>query len=161
MSLNVAVRVFDTSFLQGGYNWADVGRDKKINPASGFGPMFGPLGPTAGAGSRGTGSGSKSSAGCTNNQPRRPILSPIRGYFVFLGPTALGGYKCPRSETGSELNPGGLPPPRPPGLRDCRSPPPPHLREGLGGRQPPNPGGLEGGSSPEDSAPNGWFTVVV
>ncbi len=32
------------------------------------------------------------------------------------------GYKCPRSETGSELNPGGLPPPRPPGL---------------GGRQPP------------------------
>ncbi len=31
------------------------------------------------------------------------------------------GYKCPRSETLSELNPGGLPPPRPPGSGGCRS----------------------------------------
>jgi hypothetical protein len=33
-----------------------------------------------------------------------------------------GGYKCPRFETGSELNPGGLPPPRPPGVGGCRPP---------------------------------------
>ena len=37
---------------------------------------------------RGNGRGSKNSAGCINNQPRRPITSPIRGHSVFLGPTA-------------------------------------------------------------------------
>ncbi len=58
-----------------------------INPARGFWPMFGPLGPTAGPGSPGNGPGSKDSAACTKNQPRRPILSSIRGHFVFLGPT--------------------------------------------------------------------------
>ncbi len=35
---------------------------------------------------------------------------------------SVGGYTCPRSETGSELNPGGLPPPRLPGLGGCRPP---------------------------------------
>jgi hypothetical protein len=59
-----------------------------INPAPGFWPFFGPLWPTAGPGSPGNGPGSKNSAGVTNNQPRRPILSPVRGHYVFLGPTA-------------------------------------------------------------------------
>ena len=60
-----------------------------INPAPGFWPIFGPLGPTAGPGSPGNGPGSKNSGGCTKNQPRRPILSPIRGHFVFLGPVVV------------------------------------------------------------------------
>ena len=47
-----------------------------INPAPGFWPIFGPLGPTAGPGSPGNGPGSNNSAGCTKNQPRRPIVSP-------------------------------------------------------------------------------------
>ncbi len=54
-----------------------------INPAPGSWPIFSPLGPTAGPGRSGNGPGTKSSAGCTNNQPRRPIQSPIRGHFVF------------------------------------------------------------------------------
>ncbi len=52
-----------------------------------------------------------------------------------------GVYKCPRSETGSELNPGGPPPPRPPGLGGCRPQAP---RKG----QPPNPGGVGGRNPP-------------
>ena len=59
----------------------DLREDKMINPAPGFWPIFGPLGPTAGPGSPGHGPGSKHNAGCTNNQPRRPILSPIRRHF--------------------------------------------------------------------------------
>ncbi len=55
-----------------------------INPAPVFLAIFGPLGPTAGPGSPGMGSGSKNIAGCAKNQPRRPILSPVRGYFVVL-----------------------------------------------------------------------------
>jgi hypothetical protein len=61
-----------------------------LNPAPGFWPIFGPLGPTAGPGSFGNGPGSKHSAGCTENQPWRSSLSPIREHFVFLGPTAEG-----------------------------------------------------------------------
>ena len=64
---------------------ADLREDKMINPASDFGPIFGPSGPTAGPGSLGNGPGLKNSAGCTKNQPRRPIISPICGHFVFLG----------------------------------------------------------------------------
>ncbi len=56
-----------------------------INPAPGFCPIVGPLGPTAGPGSPGNGPGSNNSACCTKNQPRRPILSPTHGYFVFVG----------------------------------------------------------------------------
>ncbi len=59
-----------------------------INPAPGFWPIFSPVGPAAGPGSLGTGSGSKHIAGCTKNQPRRPILRPVLGYFVFLVPAA-------------------------------------------------------------------------
>ncbi len=71
---------------------ADLREDKMTNPAPDFWPIFGPLEPTAGPGSHGTGSGSKTSPGCTNNQPRRPILRPVRGYFVFLVPPArIGG----------------------------------------------------------------------
>ncbi len=69
-----------------------------INSAPGFWTIFGPLGPTAGHGSPGNGPGSKNSAGSTKNQPRSPILSAIRGHFVFLvdrkaslGCMALGG----------------------------------------------------------------------
>ncbi len=69
-----------------------------INPAPGFGPNFGPLGPTAGPGSLGNGFGSKNNAGCTKNQPRRPIISPVRGasgagrkkvnrYMIIMRPT--------------------------------------------------------------------------
>jgi hypothetical protein len=58
-----------------------------INPDPGFWPTFGPLGPTAGPESPRSGPGSKDSAGCTNNQPRRPIPSPIRAHFVFSGRT--------------------------------------------------------------------------
>ncbi len=58
--------------------------DKMINLAPDFWPIFGPLRPTAGPGSPGKGPGSKHSAGFTKHQLRRPILSPIRAYFVFL-----------------------------------------------------------------------------
>ncbi len=68
--------------------WTDLREDQIINPAPGFEPIFGPLGPTAGPGSSGNGPGSENSVGCTNSQPRRPNLSPIRWHFVFLGPTA-------------------------------------------------------------------------
>ncbi len=47
-----------------------------------FGPIFGPLRPTAGPWSLGTDSGSKNIAGCAKSQPRRPIIRPVRGYFV-------------------------------------------------------------------------------
>jgi hypothetical protein len=57
-----------------------------INPAPVFWPNFGSLGPTAGHGSIGTGSGSKNIAGCAKNQIRKPILWPVRVYFVFLVP---------------------------------------------------------------------------
>ncbi len=66
-------------------DWADLREDNMIHPAPDFWPMLGPLG---GPGSPGNGPGSKNSAGCTKNQPRRPNLSPIRGQIVFLGPTA-------------------------------------------------------------------------
>ncbi len=53
-----------------------------INPALGFCPIFGPLGPAAGPGSAGNGPGSNNTAGSAKNQPRGPILSPIRGHFL-------------------------------------------------------------------------------
>jgi hypothetical protein len=56
-----------------------------INPAPGFWPIFGPLGPTAGPGSPGNGPGSKNNAVCSKNQPRRQSKNLIRGHFVFLG----------------------------------------------------------------------------
>ncbi len=37
-------------------DWADFREDNMINPAFGFRPIFGPLGPTAGPGSPGPGS---------------------------------------------------------------------------------------------------------
>ncbi len=79
---------YDVSYDSGGEheNWADL-REDKIDPAPGFWPMLGPLGPPAGTGS-GNGPGSKNKAGCTKNQPRRPIISPIRWHFAFWGPTA-------------------------------------------------------------------------
>ncbi len=73
--------------------WADLREDKMLIPAPGFWQNFGPLGPTAGPGSSGNGPGSNNSAGGTKNQPRRPILSLIRGHFVFLGPTAKNTLK--------------------------------------------------------------------
>ncbi len=73
---------------EGSPSWADLREDKMINPAPGFWPIFGPSGPTAGPGSPGNGPGSKNIAGCTKNQPRRLSLSPVRGDFVFLGPSA-------------------------------------------------------------------------
>ncbi len=54
-----------------------------INPATGFRPIVGPFGPTAGPGSPGTGPSSKNSAGCIKDQPRRPILKPVRDYLLF------------------------------------------------------------------------------
>ncbi len=56
-----------------------------VNPAPGFLPICGPLGPTAGPGSPGNGPGSKKSAGSTKHQPPRPSVSPIRGHVAFLG----------------------------------------------------------------------------
>jgi hypothetical protein len=58
---------------------------RMINLAPGLWQIFGPLGPTAGPGSLGMGPGSKNSAGCTKSQPRRLILSPIRGHFCVFG----------------------------------------------------------------------------
>ncbi len=52
--------------------------------------MFGPWGPTAGPGSHGTGTGSKDSRVCARYQPRRPIIRPVRGYFVLALPAAKG-----------------------------------------------------------------------
>ncbi len=54
-----------------------------INLPPGFWPIFGPLGPTAGPGSLGTGSGSKHSAGTCKNQPRRSIISQFVGTLCF------------------------------------------------------------------------------
>jgi hypothetical protein len=54
-----------------------------MNLAPGFWPIFGLLGPMAGPGSLGNGSGSKNTAGCTKNLPRRPIISPVRGTLCF------------------------------------------------------------------------------
>jgi hypothetical protein len=62
--------------------WADLREDEIVNPAPGLWPMFDPLGPTAGPGHPRNGSGLKNSAGCADNQPRRPILSPSRLHFV-------------------------------------------------------------------------------
>ncbi len=61
-----------------------------------------------------------------------------------------GGYTCPRSEKGSELNPGGLPPPRPSGVVGCRPPPPPQMR-GVWGGSPPTRR-VWGAGAPQDSA---------
>ena len=58
-----------------------------VNPAPGFRPIFGPLEPTAGPGSPGNGPGPKNSV-APKISPRRLIPRPVRGYFVFLGPTA-------------------------------------------------------------------------
>ncbi len=65
-----------------GVVWADLREDTMINPASGFRPIFCP--PEPPGGSRSPGNGAIFRAGCTNNQTRRPILSPIRGCFVFM-----------------------------------------------------------------------------
>ena len=70
-----------------GLIWADLREDKMIDPAPGFWPIFGPLGPTAGPESPGNGPGSTKNAGCAKIQPRRPIISRIIGHFVFLKPT--------------------------------------------------------------------------
>ncbi len=67
---------------------ADLREEKRISLAPGFWPIFDPLGPTAGPGSLGTGSGSKCSTGCAKNQLRRSIIRPVRGYVVFLVPAA-------------------------------------------------------------------------
>ena len=55
-----------------------------VNPAPGFRPTCDP----SRAREPENGPGSQNSAGCTKNQPRRPIIRPTRGHFVFLGPTA-------------------------------------------------------------------------
>jgi hypothetical protein len=75
-----------------------------INLAPDFWPIFGPLGPTVGPGSLGTGLASKNIVGRTKNQPLRPIISLTRGYFVFLGPTAKRS-KCKYSKSRSVLGP--------------------------------------------------------
>ncbi len=64
------------SFTALGRTWEDT----VIDPAPGFWPIFGPLGPTAGPGSPGNGPGFKNSAACTKKHPRRPIISPVRGH---------------------------------------------------------------------------------
>ncbi len=79
-----------TNLVYGGDQLLDLREDKMINPAPGFWPISGPIGPTAGPGRAGNGPGSEDSAGCIENQPRRPVQSHIRGHFVFLGPTAEG-----------------------------------------------------------------------
>ncbi len=61
--------------------WADLREDEMINPAPGFGTIFGPPGPPGGPGAPGT---APLEADCTKNQTRRPIMSRS-GHFVFLG----------------------------------------------------------------------------
>ncbi len=62
-------------------------------------------------------------------------------YLAGLNLCEQGGYKCPRPETGSELNPGGLPPLRPPpGLGGCR---PSNPRRWVWGAAAPQPGGTK------------------
>ncbi len=78
-----------------------------INPAPGFWPIFGPLGPAAGPGSPRNGPGSKNSAGCTKHQPRRPILSPIRC------PGPMGKTLASLAERQVELRAGGARPSEP------------------------------------------------
>ncbi len=67
---------------------ADLRGGRLIDPAPFLRLIFGPSGTTAGPGSHGNGPGSTNSAGCTKNQPPRPVLSPTCGHFVFLVPTA-------------------------------------------------------------------------
>ena len=50
--------------------------DTMKNPAPDFWTIFCPLRPPAGPGSLGNRPGSNIGAGCTKNQPRRPILKP-------------------------------------------------------------------------------------
>ena len=97
-----------------------------------FGPFSAKLGPQVPLERR----SSFCSAGCTKYQAGRLILRPCRGtkkicgqiafrYPVMqVGPRAYAGWlQVPRSETGAELNLGGLPPPRAPGgLKGGHSP---------------------------------------
>ncbi len=63
--------------IAGGFkDWADAREDKLVNLAPGFGRISALRGPRGGFGSPGNGPGSKKNAGCTSNQPRRPILGP-------------------------------------------------------------------------------------
>ncbi len=78
--------------------WADPKEDEMIIWAPFFLPIFGPLRPTAGRGSLGTDSGSKHIASCTKKQPRRPLLRPIRGYFVFLVPAINDKSEAPQGQ---------------------------------------------------------------
>ncbi len=64
--------------------WAAFMEDKQIYPAPAFSVYLRLSGATAGPGSPGNGSGSKHSAGCTENQSRRPNLRPFRGQIVLL-----------------------------------------------------------------------------
>ena len=76
-----------------------------INPAPGFWPIFGPLGPTAGPGSPGNGPGSKNSAAYTKTQPRISILSPMCWHFVQVGCLAFSPARLyvERAERGEVL----------------------------------------------------------
>ncbi len=69
---------------------ADLREDKMTNSGPGILADFRPLVAHGGPGSLGTGSGSKHSARYAKNQSRRPIIRPVRGYFVFLVPAANG-----------------------------------------------------------------------
>jgi hypothetical protein len=63
---------------------ADFREDEKISLAPDVSVDSPPSGATAGPGSPGNGSGSKSNAGCTKKQPRRPHLRPSGGQLVIL-----------------------------------------------------------------------------
>ncbi len=56
-----------------------------INPASGFWPIFGPLGPSGGPGSPGNGPGLKNSVGCTKNQAPGINSKPHSWAFYVFG----------------------------------------------------------------------------
>jgi hypothetical protein len=67
----------------------ETSKARGIRPGSGdrFFMVFGRFSASWG---HGNGPGSLYSVGCTKNQPRRLILKPIRGQFVFLGPLRPG-----------------------------------------------------------------------
>jgi hypothetical protein len=63
-----------------------------INLALAFLADFRPRGAHGGSREPWDGLRLENSAGCTDTQTRRPVLRPVRGYFVFLGPAGAFGF---------------------------------------------------------------------
>ena len=70
------------------FGWADLREDNITNPVQFVCRFLAPWGPRRAPGALGAAPARKIVQVAPKTQPRRPTLSPIRGHFVFLGPTA-------------------------------------------------------------------------